>query len=108
MSLTDEQANRIYDILVRNAGADNRSHYREMFVVGVTNPKMREYRFIGDLGFGGKFWNSDGKWYVTAYGEDIKYYVLSDRAEMITNANAALAGLKVSYDALSLALEASV
>lgn len=102
MSLTDEQANRIYDILVRMAGADNRSHYREVFVIGITNPKTQEYRFIGDLGFAGKFWNNDGKWYVTAYGEDIKGYVLFDRVD------AALAGLKASYDALSPALEASV
>jgi len=95
-ALTAEQANAVYDILVREAGADNRAWQREMFiqVMTKTDPRpMNEYRFCGALGFGGKFWNDNSKWYVTAYPEDMSFI----DSGVITRTNAALANLKTSY-----------
>lgn len=78
--LTSEQANAIYDVLVAECGAHEggRSH----FVYGETVEFVPEWRFIGSLGFGGKFWRAFGRgfngvrsewverWYVNCYPED--------------------------------------
>lgn len=68
MKLTIEIANKIYDILVKEAGAPE--CYRDNFVYVESKENCHEYRFQGDLGFGGKFWNDDNKWYVACYAED--------------------------------------
>lgn len=51
---------------------------------------LSEYRFIGSLGFGGKFWRNNGRWYVTAYREDLT----PERQAVIDATNAALTALK--------------
>lgn len=93
MKLTKQQANTVYDILVREAGADNRERWREEFVQSQTTCAPKEYRFGGSLGFGGKFWNSADRWYVTAYPEDYTPYL----AGVIMITNDELADLKDSY-----------
>ena len=44
-------ANRIYDVLVAEAGASE--YFRQDFLYHFGT---HEFRFGGDLGFGGKFW----------------------------------------------------
>ena len=63
-----EYFGKVWDILVEAAELSSQSHTREMFIDyhlrGIT-----EYRFIGGLGFGGKFY-SQGKPRVGCYPED--------------------------------------
>ena len=75
--LTREHADAVFDILVEHCGA--REDMREGFVFHQSNEFCPEYRFIGNLGFGGKFWRNhsfrpDGTlgehWYVANYSED--------------------------------------
>lgn len=88
-ALTREQANAVYDVLVEHAGASeaDRADFALYVSCGVT-----EYRFQGGLGFGGKFWTSGGRWYVTCYREDLT----ADRQRAIDVTNAALAGLRAA------------
>lgn len=88
--LTPNQANAVYDILVKDAGASEDG--REDFVYLQTHDHLREYRFIGGLGFGGKFRRNgwEDRWYVDCYTEDLT----PERQAMIEAANAALAELK--------------
>lgn len=57
-------------MLVETCGAtddeSNRAQW-EVFWGGNGN----EYRFIGHLGFGGKFWRGRHSWYITCYPEDV-------------------------------------
>lgn len=55
-------------------------------------PDCREYRFMGALGFGGKVWAYDERWYVNYYPEDKR----ADRDEMAAQANEQLATLKAA------------
>ena len=78
--LSTDVANLIYDVLVVKAGASECD--REYFVHyhNSTRDPSTEFRFVGTLGFGGKFrteymgkrldgsWG--GKWYVNQYIED--------------------------------------
>lgn len=93
MKLTRREANAVYDILIREAGADNREHWRENFVQCQTTVAPREYRFGGFLGFGGKFWNTNEGWYVTAYPEDYT----PDLVRIAERTNLELADLKDSF-----------
>ncbi len=68
-ALTVEQASAVFDVLVEAAGASE--WQRDEFVFTQTHGRCDEFRFIGNLGFGGKFWRSNNRWYVTAYPEDI-------------------------------------
>lgn len=92
--LTIEQANAVYDILIKYAGASELS--REGFVYLQSNGHLSEYRFIGALGYGGKFYRdawADGvrdAWRVDCYREDRT----PARQQAIDDANAALAVLK--------------
>lgn len=101
--LTVEQANAIYDVLVQHAGASLNAWDRENFVQLQIGNRCDEYRFQGDLGFGGKFWRANGRWYVTAYPEDIA--VRPDRQQLIDETNAALSGLLAAETALAAVLE---
>lgn len=94
-NLTADQANAIWNVLVQHAGADDRagegpfSTPRDYFV----HHQWRgddEFRFIGSLGFGGKFWNTNGRWYVTAYPEDLT----ADRQAAVDATNTALETLR--------------
>lgn len=88
--LTAVQANAVYDILVKHAGSAEEA--REGFVYLQSNGHLPEYRFIGGLGFGGKFRRNGWKdrWYVDCYEEDLT----PERQAMIEAANKALAELK--------------
>lgn len=77
--MTEEQANKIYDILVEECRASDHPDQRRAFVHHLTeylvpeNPASSmcfEYRFCGALGFGGKFWVNSGRLYVSCYSED--------------------------------------
>jgi hypothetical protein len=62
---------RAYDILVDQAGAPGRAETRASFVSHFTTHRgALEWRFMGSLGFGGKFWRNDGRYYITCYRED--------------------------------------
>lgn len=65
--LTRSEANSVYDVLVQMAGANESD--REQFIA-TQRDGCTEYRFQGRLGFGGKFWNNDNRWYVSCYRED--------------------------------------
>lgn len=87
-ALTDAEADAVYALLVEHCGAYDREGSREMFVYHATRG-CREYRFMGALGFGGKFYNDGRTWRVGCYPEDMT----ADRAERIDRANVALAKL---------------
>ena len=72
--MSDECVKQIKIVLINVCGATEssleqldqfiRDHYENI-------PYVNEYRFCGNLGFGGKFWfNDDGEMYVTCYPED--------------------------------------
>lgn len=65
-TLTKEIANQIWTILVEEAGS--REDERSSFVYHQGKGCV-EYRVGGPLGYGGKFWNSNRRWYVTTYPE---------------------------------------
>lgn len=66
---TKEQANRVYDVLVKYTGATEAD--RNDFVYHHTDAEhtCNEYRFCGHLGFGGKYWSQSNN--VTCYQEDM-------------------------------------
>lgn len=59
--------NRIYDILEQHGADPDR---RFSFIHWFHEPDQREWRFIGTLGFGGKFIKDHGRYFVTCYPED--------------------------------------
>lgn len=70
MAMTEAMANEIYDILVKEAGAPESMRRSFLQVQTDEHDPCREYRFIGDLGFGGKFWVNNDRLYVNCYRED--------------------------------------
>jgi hypothetical protein len=73
--LTEAQAEAVWGILEEVCGAA----YDHGFINHQTNSHVVEWRFIGSLGFGGKFWRTTGKrpdgtwgecWLVNCYRED--------------------------------------
>lgn len=85
--MNDYEANAVYDVLVEECGAPE--SMRDHFIYQ-TNGVVREWRFSGNLGFGGKFWRSSGRWYVNNYNEDRT----PERDAMIEAADKRLAELK--------------
>jgi hypothetical protein len=81
----------IYMILTETLGA-NEEHASSF--VGNLSRGCVEWRFQGTLGFGGKFWNANDRWYVTCYPEDST----DERRAVIAVANERLARLKANYD----------
>jgi hypothetical protein len=82
-----ETLNKIWDILVEVCGADEGG--RDQFLALQTSDNAaREFRFIGDLGFGGKVWFSGAGNVerVSCYPEDSNLA----REAMIEKANEAL------------------
>ncbi len=74
ITITPEQADRAFTLLVAHAGARDDASDREAFVMHVSDPELpcEEYRFCGALGFGGKFrnnGNNGGVPYVDYYAE---------------------------------------
>lgn len=86
--LTPHQANQIFDVLVRYAEAPEWK--RDEFVLLHSEGRCDEFRFMGCLGFGGKYWRHD--WRVSAYPEDIKREPLLQT--IIDTTNHALAELR--------------
>jgi hypothetical protein len=75
------QANQVYDVLQTcGAAADD----RDAFVAYATRGAPQEWRFMGKLGFGGKFYFHDGR--VHCYPEDETV----ERIEVMCAANAEL------------------
>lgn len=52
-TITEEKANKVYDILVSLGSA--REDERGSFVYNQINGECSEWRFCGNLGFGGKY-----------------------------------------------------
>lgn len=73
--LSEEQANKVYDILVRECRANELT--RSGFVMNQTTEVMSEWRFCGVFGFGGKFHNRDDRWFVSMYPESQTPYLLT-------------------------------
>lgn len=61
----------LYEILERMCGASSDRRAADAFAYSENGRHIWEYRFGGLLGFGGKFWNTARKWYVSAYPEDM-------------------------------------
>lgn len=91
--MTKAEANAIYDILVRECGAQEGDKWsgRAAFVHEFTRARHTdEYRFCGSLGFGGKFYTDGPR--VSCYPEDRT----PKREAMIERANKALLDLRGS------------
>ncbi len=88
-SLTYKQAmqlnaNKVFDVLVKYAGA--RESLRDDFV---HNHPCQEYRFQGNLGFGGKYYSRGNR--VSCYQED----ETPERAQIIKQTNHHLTLLEI-------------
>lgn len=81
-AITTELLSKTYDLLVAQCGASNIGNEKDRFVEHFSrvNPP-REYRFIGDLEFGGKF--RFPRFSVDCYPED----ETPERLAMISSAN---------------------
>lgn len=95
--LSIDEACRIWEVL-RESGAVTGSEISERlgheFRFDQTTRFINEYRFGGMLGMGGKFWRSNGKWYVNCYPEN----ETPERKAIIEKANKALAELKAKIE----------
>lgn len=69
-TLTKSQANDIWTLLVQECGV--REDRRQDFIDYVAEPgrTWAEYRFMGSLGLGGKFYLQYGRIWVNCYMED--------------------------------------
>lgn len=84
--LTENQAERVWVILVEECGASPSADSKWEFVYHQTREHCAEFRFMGKLGFGGKLWNQSLRLHVTCYPEDLT----DERIEMIVKADARL------------------
>lgn len=87
-----EQASLAYDVLVEECGAAE-SMRSEFIREHMKQPWYwpTEFRFQGNLGFGGKFWNETGGWRVSCFSED----ETSDRSQRMLKANQRLEALRL-------------
>lgn len=98
MSITRDMAESIWEVLVIHCGASAAPRHQEAFAAIATEPEFSEYRFGGNLGFGGKFFATDTKWWVSCAKEN-------DTAEtmrMVNAANKELVLLKASMEPLGI------
>lgn len=95
-SIDKSYADAIWTILVEHCGARDTEEDRYDFVywVAISTSPTNEYRFGGHLGFGGKFYNTIQKLYVTTYPEDLT----PEMEVIIANTDAALAALAEERD----------
>src|SRR3954471_20509788 len=87
---TSKEADAAFDVLVRECGQRDSTDDRYSF--GYHASRTTEYRFMGALGFGGKFRNNGNRGgvpYVDCYQED----ATPEREAMIERANKALVEL---------------
>jgi len=73
--ISPEMAMKIWRILVDVCGAYEDEDGREeagflMATTAIKRTGAREWRFCGKLGFGGKFWVNNSRWYVNCYREN--------------------------------------
>ncbi len=62
---------KAYSILVEHAGApDNADQVATFTGYYLDSRSNAEFRFCGLLGFGGKFWRNDQRYYISCYPED--------------------------------------
>jgi hypothetical protein len=88
---TPEIANEVYSILVEVCQAPE--WMREAFVHEFIQPEhTHEWRFCGNLGFGGKLWDTNGKLYVDCYSE----HRTPEAIRIIEEANKRLAPIEVA------------
>lgn len=87
--MNEQQANKVYDILVQHAGEQESGYSRNDFVYHQTQGFVSEYRFQGGLGFGGKIYREARGFRVSCYPEDRN----AKRIAMIYETNKALAEL---------------
>lgn len=87
---------RVWDVLVAHGGAYDGPHEKETFVRSYTQNeyKATEYRFGGDLGFGGKFYRGSGRFYVLCYRED----QTPEREQILKTINEKIAELVVELN----------
>lgn len=88
--LSETEASEVYAVLVEYAGASERSDPRHEFIYHQTARFCPEFRFMGSLGFGGKFRRDHDRWLVTAYPED----TTEERFRILQETNAALEDLQ--------------
>jgi hypothetical protein len=64
---------KVWDILVEHVGAreEDRPRFIDACLRKDRYEVLREWRFCGNLGFGGKFWRNDGRLYISCYREDM-------------------------------------
>ena len=101
MSIPKDIAEKIYYILVEHAGYYDSESNKGQFVYhqSVKPSKYNqfggctEYRFQGSLGMGGKFWNTNNKFYISSYTEDKG----SKEAKIISNVNELLKPIYQEY-----------
>lgn len=99
--LCPSRANAIYDVLVECCGASETE--RDSFVHQQATEDIREWRFCGNLGFGGKFWRNNGRFYVSCYRED----ETPERLAMIAAADKRLAEIQTDWEAVRARNEAA-
>jgi hypothetical protein len=100
-SINSEIARKIYKVLTEEASAfDNEDHFNSFIYSQGKKPEKYndfggcvEYRFGGSLGFGGKFWNANGRFYVSAYIENEG----SNESKIIAKVNKLLKPLYVEH-----------
>lgn len=95
--MSEEQAQTVYDVLVQECGAPEgrRRDFVENFTAEIARTKnTSEYRFQGDLGFGGKFYFERRQWSVDCEPRD----ETPERLAMIHRANVRLAIVRESAD----------
>jgi len=91
MILPETLLHKVYDLLEERLGAEpwNRDDFIDYFA----HQNGVEYRCCPVLGFGGKFWNYDGKLYVSCYPED----ETDDRYVLIEEINGLLKHILEDY-----------
>ena len=80
-----KRLNKIWDILVKMCGA-NEEMRKDFLALQTSDHPAREFRFMGNLGFGGKVWFNNDRVYVNFYREDHT----PEREAMAEKANEAL------------------
>lgn len=86
--IPEVDCHKVYDILLEAGATEN---WRTDFVLHMSGT-TQEYRFGGMLGFGGKFYNMAGRWYISCYPEDRT----DARAKLIESINTRLRALQES------------
>ena len=82
--MTKEKANKVYDLLVSVGGACESDRDNFVYHHAEYKHECREWRFVGKLGFGGKYWSDDNE--VNCYIED----ETPERIKLINELNDAL------------------